>query len=177
MSQKTQTDRILLKRFASGSKEAFQELYDRHSHALFQYAYRRSGDAELASDLLQTVFHRLIADPARFLHAQNLKSYLFGAVHKELLHQQRKKRSEAVHLDVLSQRFVEAERFGQDEAWAPVLVALRRLDPEEAELILLHVREELSFREIGEMMGLSTNAVSSRYYAAREKLKTLIEVE
>jgi len=50
------TDASLLERVAEGSAEALAALYDRHAGAVFSIAARTTGDATVASDVVQETF-------------------------------------------------------------------------------------------------------------------------
>ncbi len=56
------------------------------------------------------------------------------------------------------------------EADAEVLAALRRLRPADQEVLRLAVWEELSHREIGELLGCSAHAVDQRVHRAAKRL-------
>lgn len=49
--------------------------------------------------------------------------------------------------------------------------ALGRLPGEQCEVVLLHVYEEMTFRRIGEILGVPADTAASRYRYARKKLQ------
>ncbi|MFD1908857.1 RNA polymerase sigma factor [Paenibacillus rhizoplanae] len=53
----------------------------------------------------------------------------------------------------------------------PVSAALRKLDVEDRNLLILRIYEDKSFAEISEILGVSTATVRKRYERTREKLK------
>ena len=67
--------------------------------------------------------------------------------------------------------FLPAADAEAEEARAQVTTALAALPEEQRSAIHLHVWEELSFREIGELLGLPTQTVASRYRYGLEKLR------
>jgi DNA-directed RNA polymerase specialized sigma24 family protein len=52
----TETDRELWERAAAGSGEAFGELFDRHSRAVYNHCFRLTASWTAAQDLTSTVF-------------------------------------------------------------------------------------------------------------------------
>lgn len=54
---------------------------------------------------------------------------------------------------------------------------LLRIPPEQREIIILHVYEELKFGEIAKMLGCNLSTVKSRYFQGIKKLKKLMHAE
>ena len=53
--------------------------------------------------------------------------------------------------------------------------ALLALPPEQREVISLKIDGELTFAQIGEVLGMSMNTAASRYRYALDKLRTTLE--
>ena len=51
---------------------------------------------------------------------------------------------------------------------------LGRLPYEQREIIVLHLHQEMRFREIAEALGVSINTVQSRYRYGLEKLRSIV---
>ena len=51
---------------------------------------------------------------------------------------------------------------------------LGRLPYEQREIIVLHLHQEMRFREIAEALGVSINTVQSRYRYGPEKLRSIL---
>src|ERR1700730_14069789 len=80
----------LVKAARKGSEGAFLRLFDEHQLPLFRFAYRLTGSAADAEDIVQETFLGLLRaeclyDPQR----TSLRSYLFGAVRNQALKRQR----------------------------------------------------------------------------------------
>ena len=54
---------------------------------------------------------------------------------------------------------------------------MKKLSPEQAELIWLHVRDELTFEEIGTVLNIPAKTAASRYYKARDILQNHLQKE
>ena len=61
----------------------------------------------------------------------------------------------------------------QEEA-EQVQILLGRLPYEQREIIVLHLHQEMRFREIAEALGVSINTVQSRYRYGLEKLRSIL---
>jgi RNA polymerase sigma-70 factor (ECF subfamily) len=58
-------DGELMLRYASGDLRAFETLYGRHRSALYRYLARHTRDPEVANDIFQEVWRRLISSRNR----------------------------------------------------------------------------------------------------------------
>lgn len=61
------TDEELLQRYAMGHNEAMAELYLRLKRGMYSYIYNRIRDADLADDIMQDVWSRLILETERIV--------------------------------------------------------------------------------------------------------------
>jgi RNA polymerase sigma-70 factor (ECF subfamily) len=58
----------------------------------------------------------------------------------------------------------------REESYRAVWSALRTLPPEQVEVVVLKTWEDMTFAQIGEILGSSPNTVASRYQYAMAKL-------
>ena len=66
--------------------------------------------------------------------------------------------------------------FLPDDDWREqVQAAVKRLPPEQAEVVVLKIWEEMTFAEIAEVLGESLNTTASRYRYALEKLSRSLQ--
>lgn len=174
MNRIQQTDAQLLHRYINGEDKAFEALYNRHVSSLYQYIYRRCGDHSMAEEVFQTVFIRVSTKPDLFARVENLKTYLFGTAHRELLLHLRSQRNYQKHVSPYPGDFLQISDTSQEETWTDIALALQQLPEEQAEIVLLHVRDDFTFEEIGQVLDISPKTAASRYYLGREKLKLIL---
>src|SRR4029078_11305285 len=60
---------------------AFETLYSRHRGALYRYLTRQARDGEIANDLFQEVWSRVIANRARYEPRAKFRTFLFTLAH------------------------------------------------------------------------------------------------
>src|SRR6187397_1902630 len=60
-----------------GDEDAFRELVERHSRSVFRLAYRMTGSAEDAEDIVQETFVRAYKQLARFESRSNFSTWLY----------------------------------------------------------------------------------------------------
>lgn len=86
------TDEELMLEFRQGSREAFEEIFQRHRDALYGFFRRRLHDASRAEDLAQETFLAVIRGVARYEPRALVRTYLYG-IALNLLAAERRKRS------------------------------------------------------------------------------------
>ena len=148
-----------------------------HEKPLLRYAMRIVNCPGAAQDVVQNVFIKLVRLPeALALNDGHLKGWLYRVTHNEAVdHVRRESRLHLLH-----------ERQGEDPVFAApeaasdprphdervqlVLTEVRRLRPQEQQVILLRLQEGLSYREISAATGRSEGHVGCILHHAVKKL-------
>jgi RNA polymerase sigma-70 factor, ECF subfamily len=141
-------------------------LYRRHSSALVLFAAAIAGDRARAQDAVHQVFAKLLAQGID--QAADTKAYLFASVRNAILNDAKARRREVV-LDAGAAWFEPPDR--DYAAELRLRQALEALDDGQREVTVLHVWGELTFAEIGEVLGVSPNTAASRYRYALARLR------
>jgi RNA polymerase sigma-70 factor (ECF subfamily) len=134
---------------------------------VFRTAYRLTGNASDAEDVLQTVFLRLLRRDPSAGPVDNPESYLRrAAIHASLdLIRERQKRAEAPLEPA-------AARAPDDVGLRDLLrQALAALDPRQAEMFTLRFLEGYSNGEIARMLGMSQVLVAVTVHRTRRRLQ------
>lgn len=154
-------------------------LYREHSESLFRYLVRLSGDPDLAADVLQDTFLRLVERPPR--RHDHLKAWLFRVATNRLRDVRRKsaRRSGLLHEELgrgsLADPPPSPERAAeQAESRFIVRRALAALS-ERDQAILLMREEGFAHREIAEAVGTTTGSVGTLIARALDKLAKAVE--
>ncbi|MEO8016847.1 MAG: sigma-70 family RNA polymerase sigma factor, partial [Pseudomonadota bacterium] len=74
-------DAHLMLAYARGEMRAFETLYARHRGALYRYLMRQARDGEIANDLFQEVWSRVIVNRARYEPRAKFRTFLFTLAH------------------------------------------------------------------------------------------------
>ena len=74
-----ESDETLLVALNAGCREAFTVIYEKYWYDLYQMAFRRLKQKEIAEELVQDVFVKLWEN-RQVLHIQQLENYLFRAI-------------------------------------------------------------------------------------------------
>jgi RNA polymerase sigma-70 factor, ECF subfamily len=142
-------------------------LYRRHSSALVLFAAAIAGDRARAQDAVHQVFAKVLAQ-GNIETAADAKAYLFASVRNAILNDAKARRRE-VALDAGAAWFEPPDR--DYAAELRLRRALSALDDGQREVTVLHIWGELTFAEIGEVLGVSPNTAASRYRYALARLR------
>lgn len=156
-------------RAAQSREAAFLDVFDQHHAPLFRFAYRLTGSAADAEDIVQECFLEILRpscsyDPAR----TPIRTYLFGIVRNQAL-----KRLARRDPEVVAAAAPHSPEAGllQSELSDIVSSAVMQLPETQREVLILAHYEQLPLAEIAQLMALDIGAVKSRLQRARAALK------
>lgn len=153
-----------------GEAAAFAAIYDRYSRPLHAYAYRLLGSAAAADDVVQDTFLQAWLSLGQLRDDERLEAWLYRIASNRCFSVLRRKRLLSLFsLDRLRGAEARHERNDQEGVAERDLVAraLRRLSPGLAACLILRHADGFSCEEIGEVLGISTQAVWTRLSRAR----------
>lgn len=174
------SDAVLIGRSVAGDDEAFVEVLRRHETAVWAYVARRvdRGQAEdLVSEVWVAAFRARSSYDQRFPDA---RPWLFGIARNVLRSHWRNRPDEDLEADMeaLSRRSDPwADVDDRIDGAAILRRALARLRPEEREVLLLVVWEELSIAEAARTVGVPAGTARYRLHRARVALRGAPGVE
>lgn len=164
-------------RMAESSAAALSGLYDLTAQRLLRYATTITRNQHDAEDAVQSALVKVAGDPLVLSDAARPWSYLLQMVRNEsLMILRRKKRWALIEnlSDLLTHRFV--DDLDQEETMRAVWAALRTLPTDQSEVVVLKIWEEMTFREIAEILETTPSTAASRYRYAIEKLSRKLRV-
>ena len=171
------TDEIkLISQAVSGDQSAFKTLYDHHVDALFSFLKQFSGDRELVKDWTQRAFIKAFDKLDSFKQQSRFKTWLFTIGMNEMRTDMRS-RIRFVELPESELRDVTEEPENDPELWKAAKHAIRSLPPEKKMVLLLHIAEGYSHKEIGEMLSIKEGTCRIILHRAKEELKKRVHHE
>jgi RNA polymerase sigma-70 factor (ECF subfamily) len=159
---------------AAGEPGALADLYANSGAEIFGLALWRTGSRDDAADVVQTVFLKLMADPARLAGVRRPRSWLLSVAHRCALDVLRRRRPDAPALDDLVVP-VEEEP-GRRVDGARLTALLHLLPAEQRETLYLRHFADLSFRDIGRITGVSTFTAATRHRLGIARLRRRLGV-
>jgi RNA polymerase sigma-70 factor (ECF subfamily) len=174
-------DAQLMLAYAGGEMRAFETLYARHRGALYRYLVRQARDPEVANDLFQEVWSRIISNRERYEPRAKFRTFLFTLAHNCFIDHCRRQKSrptgfeigEADAADMLPARdeLRPDTALERAEGTQRYRAALATLPAEQRDVYLLHEESDLSLEEIARVTGVGAETAKSRLRYAVGKLK------
>jgi len=155
-------------------EDAFRAFYDRTSRALWGYLSRTSGDRQVADDLLQECYYRLLKSTVAFESETHRRNYLYR-IATNLVHDSRRG-SRPLFAEGVDVAELEApQAHAGTEQLADVRRAMGRLKPRERALLWLAYAQGSSHREIADVLGVKAGSIKMLLFRARRKLAALLQ--
>ena len=161
--------------------------------AVFTFAYRLTGDASQANDLVQEVFLKAWRFADRYEEGTNAKAWLFRICRNAFINEYRSKKSRPYKVDyedivvyhneddpVAPRYFGLHEEMGNKLMGDEVTLAINALSPNFRTVVLLDL-EDFTYEEIAAILEIPIGTVRSRLHRARnvlaEKLREYAEAQ
>ncbi len=156
----------------NGSIESFDMLMEKYQNKMFNLAYQITHDEDVSKDIVQDSFFKAYKKLKVFDRNRKFFSWIYRITLNESLNC-KKRYSYSTELNESNSPTVSSpcKKFELEETAARVQSAINKLSPKYRKLIILKHNQELSYREISEIVGIPEGKVKSRLYIAREKLK------
>jgi RNA polymerase sigma-70 factor (ECF subfamily) len=174
-------DELLKWRFKHGSKDALRRIYEKYLNHLLTLAMALLNDAGRAEDVVHDVFVSFAGSAKDFKLAGNLKSYLTTCVMNRARDRIRAGRRGPLQLD--ADQAVSSSLNGPDHAIISseesqlLNRGIAQLPAEQREVVVLHLKGEMTFREIAKLHNVSVNTVQGRYRYGLSKLRSVLNGE
>jgi RNA polymerase sigma-70 factor (ECF subfamily) len=172
------TDESLIAALAAGDHGAFEKIYARHRTVMFNYFLRATGARDLAEDLFQELFLRVLRAARDYEPRQPFRVWLFTLARNLLRDRWRQLKrtpewddSDAELPDLGSGP--EAAVGRQQEA-DRLRTAMLRLPPALREVLILSRYHGLSFAEIGQIGSCTEGAARVWAFRAIERLRDML---
>ncbi len=171
-----------------GHERAFRELIRRYERPVFSLIYRMVRDRELAEDLAQETFVKVLNAIDSYRPEFKFSSWIFKIANNAAIDHLRKRelktlslegardattpdRVEATALQVRDRGESPLEEMEARELGGAIEQAITRLRPEYQSCILLRHVEDRSYEEIAEILGLPLGTVKTYIHRARAELQ------
>ena len=156
---------------AALDERSFAAFYERTARAVWLYAYRVTGHAADADDIVQEAFCRVIGTTIDAADDEGLRRYVFRIASNLMADRWRRSTRERSWLDRLrgsSESHVDPE---YDDSFAREFAALA---PRERAILWMAYVEGDNHQEIADALGLAKGSVKVLLFRARAKLRHLL---
>ncbi len=171
----TLSDEELALSYVGGNNKAFDELLARTQDKLFSYIYFVVRDEDKANDLFQETFVKVITKlhQGRYVDSGKFSAWIMRIAHNVIMDWYRELRSRNIieptkenDLTKLSMNDVldmnVENRYVNDQILVDVKKMMNKLPPTQREVVFMRFYQDLSFKEIAELTGVSINTSLGR---------------
>ena len=153
------------------TERQFAKTVREHKSTIYTVCYMFSKDDDEVNDLFQEVLINLWKGYESFGHRSDIRTWIYRVALNTCISLDRKKRrSGTVRLEMDINLFEDRD---EDTRQVDLLhKRIQRLQPFDRAIVLLWL-EDLSYEEIGQIVGISTKNVSVRLFRIREQLKNM----
>ena len=160
--------------------DTFKKIYEDESDAIFRFCLVRVSNRDQALDITQETFLRLWKNLQEAKEISNNKAFLFTIAHNLIIDWYRKKKSISLEgitendeeqFDLIDKNTTNHMELGAEGRY--VLDKINELTPNHRTPVYLRFVEDLSPREIGKILQISTNAASVRINRGLEELRKI----
>jgi RNA polymerase sigma-70 factor (ECF subfamily) len=157
-------------------QETFGAFYERTSRPVWTYLWRRTGDRNLADDLLQEAYYRFLRVRVTHENEAHRRNYLFR-IAANLVHDNLRKQPPPLELPLegeVGHPVSDSNPGKQSQQRADLGRALAHLSSRQQDALWLAYGEGSSHQEIADSMGLKVGSVKLLLFRARRKLVKLM---
>jgi RNA polymerase sigma-70 factor, ECF subfamily len=169
-------ERLLVVRCQNGDEEAYRELVNRYGARLRYFLRKLIPRSDRVEDLLQEAWIDVFRQLPRLQDAGAFTAWLYRIVRgKAMLELRRSGRSPQAldNADLIAAPHDEQE-FSPEDAQR-IHATLDQLHAEHREVLVLRFLEDLSYEDIGRVIGCPLGTVRSRIHYAKQALQRLLE--
>ncbi|MDR1335321.1 MAG: sigma-70 family RNA polymerase sigma factor [Tannerella sp.] len=184
---KTMTDEELVVLYAEGNNSAFDVLLNRHKGGIHSYIYYIVRDRDLTEDIFQETFVKVIMTIKQGRYTENgkFKAWIMRIAHNLIIDNFRQERNEnsvsndEVDVDLfndsrLCEKTIEDEMV-QEQVFSDIKKMIRHLPDNQREVLEMRYYQDMSFKEIADLTGVSINTALGRMRYAILNMRRMAE--
>ena len=175
------SDADCVRRIQHGEVDAFEVLVRRHEKTIFNLVYRMLGDYDDAIEVSQEVFLSAYRAIGQFRGDANFSTWLYRIALNHATTRRRSNNSRQHRTAPIEDMELirdsqpgPAETLEKKEMQERVQLALNKLAPEDAAVILLRDLQDVPYDEVARLLEIPVGTVKSRLHRARQALKSLL---
>lgn len=178
------TDEQIALLVQQGDKEKFGFLMDRYERKLFRYGQKFLFDHHNIEDLIQEIFLKAYQNIKSFDISQKFSPWIYRIAHNSFINAIKKTSRSPLSFfdfDTLIPHPEHVDEVAQEhdrKAMRKIIdQGLQKLSPNYREIIILFYLEDLSYKEIGDILHVPPGTVGIRLQRAKQQLKKNLPAE
>ncbi len=168
-------DALWVEACLTGDRKAFGMIVDKYGKKLFNAAYRVVNDQEDAMDATQSAFVKAYEKLDTFDSSYRFFSWIYRILVNESLNiLNHRNHFNPLDSDIIVTEKNPEEAYTDAELGSHLQAALMELKPDYRVAIVLRHYQGLTYKEMGEIVGIAEKTVKSRLFSARRQLKDIL---
>lgn len=168
-------EELLVEALKSGSREAFDSLYEQYKNMAFKTAYFITGSRQDAEDVVQDAFIKVWTGSGALRENSGFKAWMMRILVHDAYRMAKKRKREFPDDELvfnLENRtdISSLEHIMRKEEAMQISTAIGKLPVKQRTVVVLYYYNALAVKEIAGMLGITTGTVKSRLYAARNRI-------
>jgi RNA polymerase sigma-70 factor (ECF subfamily) len=164
---------------AQGDKQAFGRLYSRYLNEIYRFVYFKVGHEPIAEDITEETFIRTWTHLSGIYtnngRIANLRAWLYRTANNLVIDYYRQKKPVESHDRQVSDDLPQIEAIAVEHEQLKILTnAIKELEPDDQQIIILRLVNELSHKEAAHIMKISEGSSRILLYRALKKLKRIL---
>lgn len=181
------TDNGLVEAYVNGDNKAFDELLKRHQNRLFAYINRIVGDTDVANDIFQETFMKVITTirQGKYVDTGKFSAWLMRIAHNLIIdHFRQEKAEKTISADAEDSTIHNDARYAEDsieddmvstQLHEDVRRIIDALPEPQRDVLRMRFYQGMSFKEIAEATGTGINTALGRMRYAILNMRRLAE--
>lgn len=174
-------DWMIINKIKKGDPDAWDILVHKYYDSVYFYCVRRCyGDCDIASDLTQDIFLKLVESLPRYRFIGKFQNYLYTMAVNTCNNYLKKRHIEQIELTDNFTTDLDTSLIDEilhDERKETVQKALDLLPEIQREVVILRYYHDLKVKDIATITGVGVSTVQSRIYQGLRKLEKILERE
>lgn len=177
-----QSDEEIAALVQAGDIDFFGVLVHRYKEKMIRYARKFLSDNEDINDIIQEIFIKVYKNIQSFDIKRKFSPWLYRIAHNELVNALKKRKKNILpifEVDTFLPHSFQDNSFGQNidrqDIQKIINKCLDLLEPKYREPIILYYLEDLSYKEIAEVMRVPISTVGVRIKRAKEMMKSIFK--
>lgn len=184
------SDEDLMRRTQNGDQQAFGLLYERYNQAVLSFLYRMVGNVEDVESIGQEVFLRAFRFASTYRYPAKFSTWLFTIARNLAINNARRKKRSPVrnfaelkieNVDQTGDAYLIASKTTpnpeEQEEIAKVLQAIDELPPDQKEVIVMGIFQDMTYAEMEAITGAKAVTLRSRMFHGLKKLARMLKAD
>lgn len=171
-------DFTLFQRIKQENYSAFKQLFESYFEPLCNYAYGIYADRDIVQEVVVDIFSNIWEKKEQLIIPDHPKAYLYQSVRNNTLKKknERQQFNEELSDVFISTDFTIQEQMVFDEMEHQFKIELHQLPTRTKEVFLLKREEDMSYKEIAQVMNISVSAVEKHMINALKHFRTKLQI-